>query len=507
MTKKQKDLLLQFSDAQDLAPDHMRHTNRPLKVVLIQPPTSHGVRSLLPHIDNDGGEGIGFKPPLGILYIATLLESQSPHKVLVIDAQAERLGYDEIVQRVVDFEADVVGISAWTDFWYPSYRTGELIAHACPSAHLSYGGPHIGIYSSETLAVPFVDSVIVGDGEVPFLYLCNMLSHDIQDNDFPGLHLKGHGVKGGNETNFVHRDLDALPIPNRTLLPIKHYGSVLSKGQLVTTMITSRGCPHQCTFCKLNFQKNVARTAASVIEEFRQIHALGIREVEIYDDTFTWSRKRLIEICEGLINADLGVEWAVRDRVSSATVDLDVMMLMRRAGCRRIHYGIESGVQTVIDRMKKRIMLDQARKAVELAKQAKITVLTYFMFGNLDETADDMRKTIDFALSLDSDFAQFSVTIPYAGTEMYTEALANNIIEHDYWGDYARAPVPDFLPPRLIEDKVDVNTMLELCNEAVRRFYFRPRFIFRELWRLRNLREFMRKGLMGIQLARSVYIK
>jgi len=487
--------------------DGAQHARRPIRVVLIQPPARHGVKSLLPQVEADGGEGIGYKPPLGILYCATIVKERTPHQVWVIDAMAEQLDFAAVARRVADLNPDVVGISAWTDFWYPAYRTGQLIKEALPHTHLTYGGPHLGIYPQETLDVPFVDSVIVGDGELPFLYLCNMVANGSVTSDVPGLHLKGHGVKDGHDRFFIQGNLDEIPPPDRTLLPIKNYGSVLAKGDLVTTMITSRGCPYLCTFCKLNFQKTLAESADRVIEEFRTIHRLGIREVEIYDDTFTWSKKRLVAICEGLIRENFGITFAVRDRVSSQSVDPETLRLLYRAGCRRIHYGIESGVQHVIDRMKKRITPEQASRAVALAKDAGITVLAYFMFGNLGETREDMRATIDFALSVNADFAQFSVTIPYAGTEMYDEARAEGIITTDYWGDYARSPVPDFMPPQLVENLVDRRTLLKMRDEAVRRFYFRPRFILKELASLRSASEFVRKARMGMQLAQSVYVK
>ncbi|MBF0353625.1 MAG: cobalamin-dependent protein [Alphaproteobacteria bacterium] len=503
-----KDHLLRSSQARQGAPACMLSAKRAIRVLLIQPPTAHGVASLLPHVDNEGeNEGIGHKPPLGLLYVATTVKERSNHQVRVIDAQAENLTFEQVVARAVDFRPDIIGLSVWTDFWYPCWHQAELLKEALPQAHLTMGGPHLGIYPQETLDQPFVDSVVAGDGEIPFLYLCNMIANGVEDNSMQGLHFKKGGVKGGDGTLYIHGDLDDLPIPDRTLLPIGHYGSVMAKGAFVTTMITSRGCPHRCTFCKLSFQKNLARSAGSVIEEFRRIKALGIGEVEIYDDTFTWSKKRLEEICNGLIDADLGVEWAARDRVSSAAIDLDTLKLMRKAGCTRIHYGVESGVQRVIDRMKKRITLDQARKAVDLAKKAKITVLTYFMFGNLDETIEDMQATIDFSLTLNADFAQFSVTIPYAGTEMYEEALTSGLIDSDYWGDYARHPMPNFLPPKLIESHADKAALIALRNDAVRRFYFRPRFIMKELLSLRSFKEFQRKASMGLQLLQSVYRK
>tara|TARA_R110002110_G_scaffold376568_2_gene586616 strand:- start:125346 stop:126866 length:1521 start_codon:yes stop_codon:yes gene_type:complete len=506
MGESLKSFLVQAKKSADSAPDYMTAAARPIKVLLIQGPTTDGVQSFLPQVE-EGEAGIGYKPPLGILYIATNIAENSPHEVKVIDSIAEELSFEEIVAKTVEFAPDVVGISAWTDFWYPAYRTGELIKQALPDTHLCFGGPHLGIYPKETLDVPFVDSVVCGDGETPFLYLCNMVSHGVVDNSMDGLHFKEHGVKPVLNVFYVEGDLDALPIPDRTFMPIENYSSVLGKQKYVTTMITSRGCPHRCTFCKLNFQKNLARSADSIVEEFHKIHALGIREVEIYDDTFTWSRKRLREICEGLIEADLGVEWAIRDRVSSASVDDDLLDLMHRAGCRRIHFGIESGVQHVVDRMKKKITLDQARDAVRLAKQAKMTVLTYFMFGNLDETKADMYQTIEFAKELDADYAQFSITIPYAGTEMYTEGLSSGIIKSDFWGAYATNPTPNFLPPEIIETYATLDELKKIRNDAVQKFYFRPRYIAREMLKLGSFHEFVRKAKMGLQLAESVYTK
>lgn len=494
--------VLRASSADQLARPEWREAARPLRVLLIQPPTTGCVRSLLPQVEEDG-EGIGYKPPLGLLYVATTVAERSKHQVKVVDGIAQQLSFEELRRIAVEFKPDVVGISAWTDWWYPAYTTGRLIKEALPAAHLTYGGPHLGIYPKETLEIPFVDSVIVGDGEIPFLYLCNMLSHGIKDNALPGLHFKEHGLKTCGDTFYIQKELDELPIPDRTLLPLALYGSVLSKTDLVTTMITSRGCPYKCTFCKLNFQKTLCRSAESVIEEFRKIAKLGIREVEIYDDTFTWSKKRLVDICEGLIREGIQVEWAVRDRVANAQADL--LQLMYKAGCRRIHFGVESGVDHVLERMRKQITTKQARRAVEMAKDAGLVVLTYFMFGNLDESYADMQKTVDFALELDSDYCEFSITIPYAGTEMYTEALKNGLITTDYWKDYAMNPVPGFFPPQIIEQGATVPQLIELRNQAVRRFYFRPRYMLRQLREVGSLWEFVRKARMGGKLLQSVY--
>ncbi len=465
---------------------------------MIQPPEEAGVETLMPHFK--GGMGhLGYKPPLGILYVATALSQHGDHGITVIDAIAEELDCAQLAARVEALAPDVVGISAWTDFWYSAHRCGQLIKAALPDCHLTYGGPHIGIFAEETLDIDFVDSVIAGDGEVPFLKLCEMISGGALSGDVPGLHIKGFGVKPAAEWMHIERDLDSLPIPDRTLLPVDRYASVLGHNACVTTMITSRGCPHACTFCKLNFQKNIAHSAARVVEEFACISALGIEEVEIYDDTFTWGQKRLRDICNGLIEKGLHrkIRWSVRDRVSSS--DPELLGLMYRAGCRRIHFGVESGVQAVIDRMQKRITLDQARAAVGNAKKAGLITLTHFMFGNFGETVSDMRQTIRFARELDPDYAEFSITIPYAGTEMYTEALATGMIATDYWGAHARAPRRN-LRPQIIEHPADFGTLQTVMKEALRSFYFRPGYMLREVARLKSPGEFVRKARMGIKL-------
>ena len=180
---------------------------------------------------------------------------------------------------------------------------------------------------------------------------------------------------------------------------------------------------------------------------------------------------------------------------------------MYKAGCRRIHYGIESGVQKVIDKMRKQIKVEDAITAVNNAKKAGMSVLTYFMFGNLDETYSDMQETAKFSKSLNSDYTEFSITIPYAGTEMYEEALRSKIIDHDYWLEFALRPTPNFKPPQLIENNVSIREMLELRNRAVKEYYFRPKYILKELTKTLSVSEFIKKARMGITLAQSVYRK
>jgi radical SAM superfamily enzyme YgiQ (UPF0313 family) len=241
------------------------------------------------------------------------------------------------------------------------------------------------------------------------------------------------------------------------------------------------------------------------LAEFQEIANLGIEEVEVYDDTFSISRSRVREVCEGLIRRGNPVKWAIRERVGGAGPE--VLNQLKRAGCYRIHFGIESGVDRVLQEMGKNCTTRQAQQAVRAAKAAGLTVLTYFMFGNLGETADDIKKTIAFALKLRSDYAQFSITVPYPGTELYKSALTANIIPHDFWREYARAPTPGFVPSRLIENLISRDELMRLRNEAIRRFYFRPGYILKELRHISGFGEIVRKALMGLRLLQSLWRK
>jgi radical SAM superfamily enzyme YgiQ (UPF0313 family) len=469
-----------------------------MRLLLIFPSCAGSVRSPFHQVQ---GPGIGKKPPLGLLYIASHVRANSGHQVQVLDLDARPLDDAALRAELRRQAPDVVGITAWTELWYPVTRLVRLVKETLPGAHVVLGGPHVGIYPAQTLTFPGVDSIVLGDGEEPTLSLLEHLESGATPG--PGLYLRGDAPQ---EFDFhVEKDLDRLPIPDRTLLPLGDYSSILARGSSVSTMITSRGCPFHCTYCKLNFQKTVYHGARRVVEEMAAVAALGIRELEIYDDTFTMSGERLKAICEELAARRLPLSWSVRDRVNN--VSRESLRLMRRAGCDRIHLGIESGSPEVLQAVRKRITLEQAREAVALAKEAGLTVLTYFMFGLPGEGPQEARATLDLALELDADYAEFNVCIPYPGTAMYRDGLAKGVIPRDFWLDYVLAPSPDFVIPHFYEERMSAREMRDLSTMALRRFYFRPRVLLRQTLSCVSPSHFLRKANMGLSLLRQFLFK
>ncbi|MEC7641292.1 MAG: radical SAM protein [Nitrospinota bacterium] len=473
-------------------------TTDDLCIVLVQPTAYQGVQSLFTHHKN-GKVGIGHKPPLGVMILGTYLISKGYKNVHLIDAQLDNLTPEETAAQVAALKPDVVGFTVWTDFWYPAWQTIRLTKEQVSHCKIVLGGPHCTCVPRETLEGSLADYLVVGDGEDVMLGIVDSLAKGEPVEEAPGLWRKEGGEILGPQIDLaIPKDLAAIPTPDRLLLPYKRYTSVLNANDYETTMVTSRGCPHKCNFCKIENTKVYCRTAEQVVEEFREIQKLGITDVQVYDDTFTWSKKRVIDICKGLIENNIKVNWAIRDRVKRA--DPEIYALMKEAGCYRIHFGVETGSEPVLDATGKATTLQEAEEAMRYAKEAGFVTMGYYMFGFLDETYEDAQKTIDFSVKLDADYNVFNIVIPYPGTRLYTDALERKVIPCDFWLDYTLNPVADYRIPHLIEHVLSRDALLNLKSDALRRHYLRPKVILKELKSLRSFNEFKRKGSMALDI-------
>lgn len=465
-----------------------------MKILLIYPPRINCANiMLLKSIE----QHLGQKAPLGIMYIASYLLKNSAHQVFLLDAQARGLSSQQVFEEVKNIDPQLIGITTITDFWYETFSLITMIKRFNPEIHICLGGPHVNVFPEITLKFSGADSIILGDGETPFYHLAERLSRQEDLDGIEGLSLKDE-ARSKEKGYFICEDLDSLPFPARELLPYRRYTSMLGKGRFVTTMVTSRGCPCQCTFCKLQYQKTQLRSPDNVVGEIESIYNLGIREIELYDDTFGISKKRVIEICKGIIKKGINIIWSCRDRVSN--IDQETITYMKRAGCRRIHLGIESGSDKVLRNIKKGITTREAKEAVTAAKKAGLEVLTYFMLGLPGETKEEIWKTFDFAKELDPDYVTFSVTVPYPGTELYREALERRIIPSDFWREFAVRPKPDFQLPYYFEEHFSKRDLLELRNTMVKRFYFRKEYILKKIFKRNTPAELYRKFLTAVSL-------
>ncbi len=469
-----------------------------MRTLLINPPRLNEITADNPSFID---EERGFNPPLGILYIAAYLKQHSQHQVFALDAQVEQLDYaEEFKKRIKEINPDVIGITVMTFTLIDVIKTIKLIKEANENITIVLGGPHAHLYPKETVSLEGVDFVIKGEGEIPFCKLLDALENN-GDLNIPGLVYQENDEIVNNPIDDFIDDLDSLPFPDRTILPIKEYNSILGGNHVVTTMFTSRGCPFGCRFCDRPHlgKKFRARSAQSVVDEMEECLRYGIQEILIYDDTFTVDRQRVIAVCDEIMERGLEFVWDIRARVD--TVDEEILKKLKKAGCARIHFGVEAGTDKILKVLNKGINLEQVKKAFKTANELGIETLAYFMVGSPQETEEDILKTIRLAKKIKPDYAHITILTPYPATDIYRQALQEGVVKNDYWSEFARNP-QDGVMTRYWEKELSKEELFHFLNKFYKDFYGRPSYIIKQILKIRSWKDFTKRFKAGLKILR-----
>ena len=467
-----------------------------MKVLLVNPPRENEIIGNNPSIIE---EQRGHNPPLGLLYIAGFLAERSSHSVEVLDAQVEELSYDGLRERVRQSAPDVVGLTAMTMTLIDVLKAARVVKEARPSARIVLGGPHVHLYPEETIAFPDVDYLVLGEGEEAMKDLLDAFDDKPRLRSIPGLVFKDGAEIVNTGIRPAIEDLDALPFPARALTPWRKYTSLLAKGDVVTTVFTSRGCPFQCAFCdRPHLGKRFrARSPRNVVDELEECKRMGIDEFLIYDDTFTVDRKRVIDICDEIVSRKLDVGFDIRARVDTITDEM--LARLKAAGCQGIHYGVEAGTEKILKVLNKGITIPKVEEAFRLTRKHGIPILAYFMIGSPTETREDIETTFNVMRRLAPDYVHVTVLTPFPGTKIYFQGLESGVIPRDVWRDFAKNPTPSFEPPHWGENftRDDLNALLVT---GYKRFYLRPGYILKRLTKLRSFSELKKKAKAGLRV-------
>ncbi len=357
--------------------------------------------------------------PLGLGYLAAVLEDNQ-YEVKVIDCQILKPTDKQLEAELFSQNPDIVGVTTSTLTFWPAVDVVKTAKRVLPNVFTVLGGSHVTALPQQTLiSVPEADIVVRGEGERTMLELAEYVSKSKNKNlnDIAGITYRSKSqVVDSADREFI-QDLDELPHPAYHHFPLEKYRM---SGKNYLPIITSRGCPFQCTFClasKICGTKFRVRSPRKVLDELewlRDTHHADV--VAFYDDSFTFDRKRASAICDEMKSRKFNLPWDCRTRVD--LIDKSILIKLRNADCQLIHFGVESGSQKMLDAMKKRTTVEKNAWAIRLAKEVGISVAISVVVGYPGETENELKQTFDFIKQTKPDFVYVCQAIPYPGTEM-----------------------------------------------------------------------------------------
>jgi len=432
---------------------------------------------------------MGF-PPIGIMVLSAVLK-RAGHEVALFDQADPDTPEDVIVTEVTRQEPDLVGLSFLSTTSYPYAKIlARAIRAADAGVKLAFGGVFATLNAERIKRqVPEVDFVCRGDGEQLIL---DLLDHLEDPSGVLGVTWQdAGGTVRHNPDRPLDRNLDQWPFPDRESLNLDFVESmpldvpvVLSRERF-TTMQTSRGCPWPCIFCDIpifNEGKWRSRSAAHVVAELKRLQADGYGAVYFVDDHFLLKPPRIAEICRGIGEEGITIQWGCEGRVDSSCMEL--FPAMAKAHCRTLMFGIETGSQKILDRLKKEQTLAETVTAVAAAKKAGIEIVHgFFVVGNPDETEEDMRETFRFASRLPLDTFAFNRLCVYRGTPLWQEYLARGLVTDEAdWYKYFKCSAID--PTVLPGERIHAIRSEELKRLIIYKFLHYPLQAIRLMGRL-----------------------
>lgn len=402
-------------------------------------------------------------PPLGLLYLAQVL-NDNEYDVKVYDQTVTGMRNSELMGLIKKFDPKIIGFSIIVDNLYTTIDLIKRVKKWNPNL-ITIGGQYFGTFYPEKIMKEIdLDFCIHGEGEYILLNLVNMIYKNKKDfEDIKGISYRKNGIIKSTSPAKKIENLDEMPFPNRKLIDFNY--KLFHKS---TSILTSRGCPFQCRFCffsAITGNKWRSRSAKNIIEELEMLKNQGYKEILFVDDNFTLNLNRIYRICAGIKKNQLDdLEYSCDSRIDNASLQL--FRALRTINCKKITFGIESGVQRILDYYNKKITINQIKNAIKNAKKAKMEILYgSFVLGAPNETLDDIKKTIEFANKLKLSFMVYEIleTIPIS--PIYKECVENNWYKprDDDWKHI-------FLVPEICPKAVNKNVLTKIIQNAITKF-------------------------------------
>lgn len=455
------------------------------RVLFIYPP-------LTTHTDY-ATESKGTHPPIGISYIAALLERDG-HEVGIIDAVVEGyyheeplgnniirygLSFDDITRRVAEFGPDLVGISnLFSSSAEDSIRVCSAVKAAGRDIVTMIGGPHPSAIPEHPLASPDVDFAMLGEGEIPAQSLIRALEKG-DETLLEGVAFIKDGRMVRYERKKYVEDLDTLPFPARHLLPMDKYLAIsnaflTTRRTPFTPMITSRGCPAKCTFCPVHAawgKQWRARSPENVIAEIDElVNRYGIREIHFDDDNITLDKARAMKLFQMMIDRKYDLIWTAPSGIALWALDEELIEKMAESGCYKLFMAIESGDEYVLKHIiRKPLKLKNVLPLAKKIREVGIEMEAFFVVGMPGETKEQLRQTFRFARKLDADNTLYFYANPIPGSPLYDESLKHQYLAKEFDYTKLRVSTANLNTPQM--SAVELERMVSRENLRMRMSY------------------------------------
>ncbi len=407
-------------------------------------------------------------PPLGIGYLASSLKKQGIN-AKIIDGLRTGLTHDELLEKIISEKPDAVGITCLTSFYNEVIELSKALKKK--GYKVIIGGVHPTFLPLETITDSNADYVVCGEGEIA---LVKLAKNKFVNKNIPGIYSK-KDLENGKPIIKAEavKELNDLPFPDWKQLdpntyPKAPHGAFV-KNFPIGVIMTTRGCPYQCTFCasrKFYDVKIRYRTPENVIEEIKYlVKNYGIKEVHFEDDNLTLKRDHVEKICNLILKNNLKISWACPNGIRADKVDEDLIKLMKKSGCYFFAFGIESANPKILKNIKKLETIEEIRKSIEIADRVGIECQGFFIFGLPGETKKTIEESINFAKSSKLSRAHFMILDVLPGSELWNELKGK--FTPDWKKDSYREP--EWIPKGLTK-----KMLMDAQSRAIREFYFRP---------------------------------
>ncbi len=474
-----------------------------MDITLINPPEKLRVWAGIPKAH---AHGVYCFPPLGLMYIQAAVEKRSSYRCEIVDPVIDDLDYPDFEEMLKRYPLDLVGISAYTHSLPDVQMTVNLVRKLSPDAVIVLGGPHCAMFPDYAIQLQGIDGMVTGDGEDAFLEIVQKYDAGKDFTDVEGTWWNVKGEVRKNAERKSTKDLTAYPWPDRSRTRYRDYYLPGTKQPMVTTAITSRGCPHSCPFCLTYKKQYRIRDIDDILDEMEHCVSLGITETHFIDDLFTPNSQWVLKFCDAIERRGIKFNWGYKTTIAGTT--REQIRRCGETGCNKIHFGVESANNEGLDALGKHCDTDDVHRVFKWCREEGVRSVAYIMLaGPHERTLDEAVANVDEMIKLDADYAVFAVFSPYPGTESFAQGAKLGLYEADCWDRMMKDPLCGVEVPVCWEEHLNRAEILELLKIAHRKFYMRPKFVARQVLGLETGAEFKRLAQGALSLVKLELLK